>query len=172
MGARATSRLTPSTNTFTPTGPLTVARGGFHGATLLPDGRVLLAGGLVPNTAAPRTIPVTTATAEIYDPATGIFSAVGPMAAPRFAPAASLLSDGTVLVAGGGHEILPQGTPVATGDAEIFDPSTGTFRPTGSLHQARLWPVAASVGGRVLVLGHRDPTGGDPAVGRTSEWFE
>ena len=84
----------PATDTFTATGPTTVARGGFHSATLLPDGRVLLAGGLVPHAADPQTVPDPTATAELFDPATGTFTAAGSMAAPRYMHAASMLSDG------------------------------------------------------------------------------
>lgn len=161
----------PTTGTFTPTGPMTVARGGFGSATLLSDGRVLIAGGLVPR-ADPQTVPDATATAEVYDPTTGTFSPVGPMAAPRYVHAASILADGTVLVAGGGHDITSDIEPVAVPDAEIFDPATGTFRPTGSLHRARFMAVAVIADGRVLVLGSRDPSGDDPDPGVSTEWFQ
>ena len=161
----------PATGTFTPTGPTTVGRGGFHSATLLADGRVLIAGGIIPRDGDPRAVPDPTATAEVYDPTTGTFSAVGPMAAPRFLHAASILADGTVLVAGGGHELQPDSPPDMTADAEIFDPSTGTFRATGSLHRPRLLPVAVSVDDRVLILGHLDP-GDANGTGASTEWFE
>jgi hypothetical protein len=161
----------PATDTFAPTGPTTVARGGFHSATLLADGRVLLAGGLVPDAKNPQTVPDPTASAEVYDPATGTFAAVGPMAVPRFMQAASILADGTVLLAGGAHHFQPEGVPVMAADAEIFDPSSGSFRPTGSLHRARLWPVAVSIDERVLVLGQLDPSDEDLVAGRSSEWF-
>ena len=52
-----------------------------------------------------RRSPDPTATAEIYDPATGTFSAVGPMAAPRSCTPPSILADGTVLVVGGAHDV-------------------------------------------------------------------
>ena len=163
----------PATGMFTPTGPMTVGRGGFHSATLLTDGRVLLAGGFVPFPADSKSVADPTATAEVYDPATATFSAVGPMAAPRYGHAASLLADGTVLIAGGGHDIEPEGTPVAASDAEIFDPATGAFRATGSLHRPRLMPAIVSTDDRVLVLGHRGPfDDDDPVTVASSEWFE
>lgn len=162
----------PATGMFTPTGPMTVGRGGFHSATLLADGRVLLAGGFVPFPADPNSVPDPTATAEVYDPATATFSAVGPMAAPRYGHAASLLADGTVLIAGGGHDIQPESAPVAASDAEIFDPATGAFRATGSLHRPRLMPAIVSTDDRVLVLGHQGPFDDHPAAASSSEWFE
>jgi hypothetical protein len=163
----------PVTETFTPTGPTTVVRGGLFSATLLPDGRVLIAGGLVPNEAGPRATPDPTATAEVYDPATGTFTAVGPMAAPRFMHAASILPDGTVLLVGGTHEIRPSRMPVPASDAEIFDPATGTFRMTGSLARPRLSPTAVSVDGRVLVLGNLDVFGDDDLdTSASTEWFQ
>jgi Kelch motif len=164
----------PATETFSPTGSMTVARGGFQSATLLTDGRVLVAGGFVPHAGDPRAIPDPTATAEVYDPATATFSAVGPMAAPRFIHGASILADGTVLVVGGDHDYPAQGVPVPVGvsDAEIFDPATGTFRATGSLHRPRFLPAMVSIDDRVLVLGTLDPVGDDLGTGGSTEWFE
>lgn len=156
----------PVTGTFAPTGPTTVARGGFFSATLLRDGRVLIAGGFVPNGADPTAMPDPTATAEVYDPALGTFTAVGSMAAPRYMHAAAVLPDGTVLLAGGAHELRP------AVDAEIFDPATGTFRVTGSLARPRLSPAAVSVDERVLVLGNLDAFGGDLDTSASTEWFQ
>ena len=73
---------------------------------------------------------------------------------------------------GGGHDIQPEGAPVAASDAEIFDPATGAFRATGSLHQPRLMPAIVSTDDRVLVLGHQGPFDDHPAAGSSSEWFE
>ena len=153
----------PATGVFAPTGDTTSARGGFHSATRLADGRVLLAGGLA---------PIATDSAEVYDPASGTFTVVGPMTGRRFMHAAALLSDGTVLVAGGADASAPEGPPTVTADAEIFDPATGTFRATANLRHPRLSAVAVAADGRVLILGHLDPSGSDTVVGASTEWFE
>jgi len=164
----------PVTGTFAITGPgpTTVSRDGFFSATLLRDGRLLIAGGLIPAEAGPPGLPDRTATAEIYDPATGAFSAVGRMAAPRYSHAASILPDGTVLVVGGAHELPPSRLPTAASDAEIFDPATGTFRMTGSLLRPRLMPLAVALDDRVLVLGHLGPLGDEANTSSTTEWFQ
>jgi hypothetical protein len=162
----------PTTGTFTPTGDMLTARGGFHSATRLDDGLVLLVGGLVPDPDDPTLGATATAAAEVYDPATGTFAAVGSMAQPRFLHAASILPDGRVLVAGGSDALHSTGEPSPIATAELFDPSTGTFSPTGSLRHPRLWPVAAATDRRVIVLGDLDPVGTDTTFGATSEWFE
>ena len=121
---------------FTLTGSLAQGRA-LHTATLLDDGRVLIAGGYGGGTS-----PL--ASAEIYDPATGKFTATGSMTVARQGHTATLLPDGRVLIAGG-NSLAP---------AELYDPATGKFTATGSMagerdsHAAALLPA-----GRVLIFG-------------------
>jgi murein DD-endopeptidase MepM/ murein hydrolase activator NlpD len=145
----------PAQGRFSSTGSLAVARL-LHTATLLRDGRVLLAGG--------SDGAAELASAELYDPATGSFSQVGAMAVPRWAGAATLLQDGRVLVTGGSGPAANGGTaPVAS--AEIYDPATGKFSPTGSMTTVRYLHTATLLrDGRVLVAGgdSPDPTSTTP----------
>jgi hypothetical protein len=105
-----------------------------HTATLLPNGKVLIAGG---NGDGFQSL----ASAELYDPSTGTFAPTGSMITPRYAHSATLLADGRVLIAGGRRDLIPG---VANGPslftAEIYDPATGAFTATGDL---------TSIGGEV-----------------------
>ena len=85
----------PVARTFTPTGSMTVPRTG-QTITMLHDGRVLLTGG--DQNAGYRS---QLASAEIYDPSSGAFTATGSMSTPREGHTATMLRDGRVLVAGG-----------------------------------------------------------------------
>ncbi len=142
----------PATGTFTMTGAMAVARE-QHTATLLPDGRVLIVGGTTSPPAsltsawlATGTVDLQgTATAEIYDPSTGSFSATGSMAAARTFHTATLLPSGKVLVAGGGDE---------SSTAEVYDPVTGSFSTTGGMEIGRSGHTATLLSnGSVLVSG-------------------
>jgi hypothetical protein len=133
----------PAGDSFTPTGR-SIASGLGHTATLLPNGKVLMAGGR-------------SATAEVYDPATGSFTLTGSMGTAREDHTATLLPDGRVLVVGGTYFIQnPDGTFtfVTLTTAEAYDPTTGTFTPTGSMGTARQHHTATLLpDGRVLVVG-------------------
>ena len=113
-----------------------------HSAVLLPDGRVLIAGGAANGGESNS--------AEVYDPATGIFSPVGPMGYAHESPAAVLLRTGRVLVTGG-----PLGTVLKRDrSAELFDASTGKFSVTGFMKVARTdQGTALLADGRVLFAG-------------------
>jgi hypothetical protein len=142
----------PGTGQFTPTGPMGTARFG-HTATLLANGKVLVAGGMSDGTVFPRS-------AELYDPLTGRFAATGDTTAPRYLATATLLKAGEVLVAGGivfPPQTSPEPPPKAS--AELYDPSTGAFRLTGSMSVALIGEVAVPLDdGRVIFAGGGDDT--------------
>jgi hypothetical protein len=135
----------PVTETFARTGNMTMPRA-QHTATLLPDGKVLIAGGgpIIGGTF------FSLLSAELYDPATGRFSATSNMTVERGGHTATLLSSGMVLIAGGfRRSAASTGGPLSS--AELYDPSTGVFAGTGSMTSD--WADTATLlpNGRVLV---------------------
>lgn len=130
-----------------PTGSMAVPRA-VHTATLLPTGRVLVAGGCATTGC---DVDDRSATAELYDPASGAFGPTGSMATRRDGQTATLLPNGRVVLAGG------WGRGGVLASAELFDPATGTFTPTGSMTGPRGGATATLLAdGRVLVAGGED----------------
>jgi hypothetical protein len=101
----------PKTGSFSPTGSMAAARM-FDAATAFPDGRVLIVGGVGGGYARSTYL----ASAELYDPKTGSFSPTDSMTTARTDPTATVLSDGRVLIAGGGNG----STSLAS--AELYQP--------------------------------------------------
>jgi hypothetical protein len=147
----------PATGLWTATGSMAEAHS-FHTATLLRDGRVLVVGGY-----AIEESPccASLSAAELYDPISGRWTATASMATARQGHSATLLPDGTVLVAGG--DPGGDGNPLAS--AELYDPSRGQWTGTGSMGEARSAFTATLLGdGKVLVAGGRGAAGGDESL--------
>nr|WP_257461007.1 kelch repeat-containing protein [Archangium lipolyticum] len=136
---RATAEIyDPALGTWSATGSMSTPRY-YATATLLLDGTVLVAGGRTANAGGSSAY---LATAELYNPASGTWKATGSMPSTNSVHSATLLLDGTVLVAGG---------PV---HAAVYDPTLGTWRNTGPMSLARPFPTATLLpGGRVLIAG-------------------
>jgi Bacterial Ig-like domain (group 2)/Galactose oxidase, central domain len=143
-----------TTGVFSGTGNMTANRGD-HTATLLVNGKVLIAGG-----ADQDQTGTGLASAELYDASTGTFTQTGSMVAGRFLHTATQLQNGKVLIVGGA--LTSASDPVAT--AEIYDPATGTFTMTGAMATAREQHTATLLAdGRVLIVGGATSAGaGDP----------
>jgi hypothetical protein len=140
----------PATGTWTATGSMLQGRY-RHTATLLPDGKVLVAGGNVDSSGS-LGVRCCLASAELYDPSTGTWTATGSMIDARVAHTATLLLDGTVLVAGGASNAGN------VGSAEVYDTSTGNWTATGAMVEARNEHVATILlDGRVFVIGGSAP---------------
>jgi hypothetical protein len=152
----------PATGRFSATGSMSHIRTRST-ATLLPNGKVLIAGG--DDAAEPLS------SAELYDPPTGRFSRTGSMSIGREDHTATLLDNGMVLIAGGLYYKDPVTDPTADevlSSAELYDPATGQFTPTRSMHVGRSNAVAVSLpDGRVLFAG-----GGNAFVGCPTESAE
>jgi len=145
-----------------------------HTATQLQDGTVLVAGGGGLEFSKPNTVrfgpPL--ATAEIYDPRTGSWTPTGSMARPRSGHTATLLPDGSVLVAGGSAGDDPTD---ALATAERYDPVSGSWLPAGTMASTREHGHSATLldDGRVLVAGGSEQgvisPGGEPYTFRTDD---
>ncbi|WP_437603000.1 kelch repeat-containing protein [Sorangium sp. So ce590] len=147
----------PATNTWSSAGSMSVTRH-LHTATLLQDGRVLVAGGYKLNG---NEMPEGRTGVEIYDPATGAWTAAAPTNLPRMQHTATLLPSGRVLVVGGGGQIYG-GTEeeivvlVDAGEtAEIYDPASDTWTLTPPPNFRHTWAsaVAPMSHGRVMAIG-------------------
>jgi hypothetical protein len=139
----------PATSSFTVTGSMTSVRAG-HTATLLPDGRVLIAGG-GDGTCCPPT------TAELYDPSTGTFSPTGGMWTGHIT--ATLLENGEVMMG-----------PLAPADpVEFYHPSAGIFtRNAGLVDPAPFFigtTITSLADGRIISPVDSPPEIYDPATG-------
>ena len=123
-----------------------------HTATLLKDGRVLVAGGSDGRHAL--------ATVELFDPRTGAWQTAAEMAHPRVNHRAALLPDGRVLVAGGQSTDAAPGA-AALASAEVYDPGANAWMAVGSLHQARStgFTMNSLRDGHVLLVGGVGATG-------------
>ena len=125
---------------WTRTGTMTHGGRQWHVATLLGNGKVLVAGGMVQSSVL--------SSAELYDPATGIWAGTGALNTARDVPTSILLPNGQVLVAGG------YGVGVALSGAELYDPGSGNWIVTGMMNSARAGHTATLLAnGLVLVAG-------------------
>ena len=133
----------PSTGVFALPGVLATARAN-HSATLLANGRVLVAGS-VDNSGN------VSAAAELYDPSSATFLPTGSLTTARGSHTATLLNDGTVLLSGGGS------ATAVISNAELYIPTSGTFVATGSLITGRAQHSATLLNsGLALVAGGSD----------------
>ncbi len=147
VSAATAGRIVPTGNTVEPRFD--------HTATLLPNGKVLIAAGLARNGEIEPT-------AELYDPHTGRFVSVGKMQSPRgWGSTATLLRNGKVLLSGGGRfSGCDASCYLAT--AELYDPSSNTFTAVRNMTTRRAGANAILLqNGDVLIVGGDDSSGGE-----------
>jgi N-acetylneuraminic acid mutarotase len=145
--APATSALAQASGTWAATGSMTTTSANGSPATLLHNGQVLLAGAAGAGSTS----------ADLYTPATGTWAATGSMTTARSYArfSATLLHNGEVLLTGGENASFE-----ALASADLYNPATGTFSPTGSMTTARQGATATLLpNGEVLVAGGFDNTG-------------
>ena len=170
----------PASGTFAATGKMAGVRM-YHSAVLLPNGKVLVSGGLY--TYKPRLrYAVATTSAEVFDPATGLWSSAGNMTTARAYHSSTVMPNGKVLVVGGGTAdiydpatnswaatappaskytaspavMLANGKVLvasATTSAELYDPNTGTWSATGALASAHTGGMVLLATGKALIFG-------------------
>ncbi len=149
----------PVSGKWTPTKSLSVARSS-HKATLLPDGRVLVAGGAGDGAEA-------LASAELYDPASGTWTLTGPMNVARTDHKPVLMPGGKVMVLGGFNDAGPLAS------VELYEPASGKWKTTGNMIERRLWnSVTLLPSGKVLVIGGSSTCNGEYCVLATTELYD
>jgi Kelch motif len=152
-GATRTAEIyDPATNRWTRTGSMSVPRA-YATANLLPDGRVLVAGGS--STYVTRSATRVWSSAEIWDPLSGAWSVAGSMSVPRTWQQGVTLADGRVLVTGGWIQPISSSIPPVT-STDVFDPDTNAWTPGPAMVDVR------SQHGLVAL-----PDGGAMAIGGT-----
>jgi hypothetical protein len=150
----------PSMKRFSQTGSMH-ARRTLHTATLLDNGKVLIAGGDDGTTSLTAS--------ELYDPASQKFIATGEMSIGRTDCTATRLANGKVLIAGG-FQLLPDFSGSVLDTAEIYDPVTGSFSLTGTMTSTREMHTATLLlDGRVLITGG---VNNDEGVLDTAEFYD
>ncbi len=108
-------------------------------STLLPSGKVLVAGG--------NLLTSGTSSAELYDPSTGTWESTGNLVTPRSQHTSTLLPSGRILVAGGYDGSI-------LSSAELYDPSTGTWEKAGDIATIRYRHTSTLLSsGKVIVTG-------------------
>ena len=135
----------PATGQWTYTYPMSTNRFG-HTATLLPTGKVLVVGGSDWINAC--------SSAELYDPATELWTPTGSLNTTREWHTATSLPNGKVLVAGGEYSDTNFNT-IMLSNAELYDPTNGTWMQVGTMTDARGYGLTATLipSGKVLFAG-------------------
>jgi N-acetylneuraminic acid mutarotase len=152
VASTTTPAFAQASGTWTTTGSLNTARTA-HTATLLQNGQVLVTGGedLSHNFLT---------SAELYNSATGNWIVTGSATTPRVDHTATLLPNGEVLVAGGYLGLDSHYQPTYTATAELYNPSTGTWKSTGSMTVPRAFAGAVLLpNGQVLMAGGSNADG-------------
>jgi len=157
--------------TFTFSGRMNQSRSDYT-ATLLKDGKVLIAGGegYQPNLSAQEAknllgFTFTNYSTELYNPKAQQFKYSANMIAPRQGHTAVLLPNGNVLIAGGMSDTLSKNRKIASAllsSAEIYDTKTDSFKSTGNMITPRLWFSSILLNnGKVLVTGGKGKKNND-----------
>jgi|GEM_PF-2721211 N-acetylneuraminic acid mutarotase len=140
---------TPNAPSWVQIADMTTART-LHSATVLNDGRVLIAGGFSVIASTPPTAALNSA--ELFDPATDTFSAVAPMNTARAGHTATLLADNSVLVTGGATQ---NSTPTYLASGEVYDPASNSWTAVNNQMSVARGGHSASLldNGEVLIAG-------------------